>query len=99
MIAAGWGGGRLALYVSPLGERTAVLALRWDSYDAAVEWRDAIARYVASAFPGAVVSDCPPLDHCWEGSTSLSAGTLAETGVFASGPSAAFLTAAVLGAS
>jgi len=95
-VAAGWGGGRVALYVSPLGETTAMLTLRWDSYEDAVEWRDAITRFVASAFPGAMMSDCPPLDHCWGGPASLSAGTLAETGVFASGPGAATLAAAAL---
>lgn len=96
--AAGWGGGRVALYVSPLGETTAVLTVRWDSYEDAVEWRDAITRFVASAFPGAMMSDCPPVDHCWGGPASLSAGTLAETGVFASGPGSATLAAAALAA-
>ena len=55
-VADGWGGGRLALYTSPSGETIAALALRWDTVEDAAEWRDAVARYVAAAFPGATAA-------------------------------------------
>jgi hypothetical protein len=87
--AAGWGGGRLALYVTPEGEALAALVLRWDSPEDAEEWRDATARYVGAAFPDAVAGDCPPLDQCWSATTGLAAGVLGEAAVFVSGPGAA----------
>jgi hypothetical protein len=86
--ADGWGGGRVALYLSATGETTAVLALQWDTFDDAAEWRDAVARYVGAAFPDATSSDCPPLDHCWSGASRLASGVLGATSVFASGPGA-----------
>jgi hypothetical protein len=95
--AKGWGGGRLALYVAPQGERVVALVLRWDSPEDAAEWRDAVPRYVAAAFPGAVAADCPPLDRCWSTTAEHAAGTLAEAGVFASGPSAGSVAADLLG--
>jgi hypothetical protein len=96
--AAGWGGGRVGLYVSPRGETTTVLALIWDSYDDAVEWRTAIAAYVPAAFPGASASDCPPLDRCWQGSANVAIGAMGTSSVFASGPAAAMAAAAALAA-
>jgi hypothetical protein len=90
-IAAGWGGGRLALY----GD-VAVLVLRWDSPQDAFEWRDAVAPFVAAAFPGERVADCPPLDRCWSGSDELAAGVLGTTSVFASGPGSVRVAAALL---
>lgn len=96
--AAGWGGGRIALYVSPRGDTTTVLAVRWDSYDDAVEWRTALTHYIAAAFPGATPRDCAPLDSCWGGSASLGAATIGQMSVFASGPDAATLAAAALAA-
>jgi hypothetical protein len=95
-VAAGWGGGSLALYVSPEGQTTAALALRWDTFDDATEWRDAVSRYVASAFPGAAARECPPLDECWGGASELAAAALGTASVFASGPDAATLAGAVL---
>jgi hypothetical protein len=94
--AAGWGGGRIGLYVSPAGETTAVLALKWDTIDDAAEWRDAIARYIAVAFPGVAQHDCPPLDHCWSGASSVASAVLGTSSVFASGPAAGVVGAAVL---
>ncbi len=84
--ADGWGGGRVGLYVSPTGETTAALALKWDTIDDATEWRDAVMRYVGAAFPGATAHDCPPLDHCWSGASTLATGVLGTASVFASGP-------------
>jgi hypothetical protein len=96
-VAAGWGGGRLGLYTSPLGQAITVLALRWDTVEDATEWRDAVARYAAAAFPGATPRDCPPLDRCWAtASTRVGAGVLGTAGVLASGPGADALAAAVL---
>ena len=97
-VAAGWGGGRVALYVSPNGKSIATVVLRWDTADDAAEWRDAVLRYVAAAFPGATVqSDCPPLDRCWSGAAELAVGALGETSVFASGPGGRDVAAALLG--
>ncbi len=94
-VAAGWGGGRLSLYGS--GEdAVAALVLRWDSPDDAAEWRDATPRYVAAAFPGAAVRDCPPLDHCWSGAAGVSAGVLGKTSVIASGPGSEAVAAGLL---
>ncbi len=95
-VADGWGGGRLGLYTSPFGQAITVLALRWDTVEDAAEWRDAAARYVAAAFPGATPRDCPPLDRCWStASTMVGAGVLGTTGVLASGPGADAVAAAV----
>ena len=93
--ADGWGGGRMALYVSPTGETTAVLALRWDTIDDAAEWRDAVPGYVEAAFPGATPRDCPPLDHCWSSTSTVASGVLGTTSVFASGPAADTVAAAL----
>jgi hypothetical protein len=98
-VADGWGGGRLGLYISPLGQAITVLALRWDTIEDAAEWRDAAARYVPAAFPGATPRNCPPLDRCWSaGSTVVGAGVLGAAGVLASGPGAEGVAAAVLAA-
>jgi len=93
--ARGWGGGRVGLYVSPTGETTGALALRWDTIDDAAEWREAVASYVAAAFPDVTAHDCPPLDHCWSGASSLASGVLGTTSVFASGPGGETVAAAL----
>jgi len=96
--AAGWGGGRLALYLSPAGDTIAALVVRWDTPEDAVEWRDAVPRYVAAAFPDASAGNCPPLDRCWSGSSAeVAAGVLDSTSVLVSGPGAAAVGAALLG--
>jgi hypothetical protein len=96
-VARGWGGGRIALYVSPGGETAAAIALRWDTPEDTAEWKAAFARYVAVAFPGATVQgDCPPLDRCWSGTGDLAAGALGDTTVFASGRGAREVAAALL---
>ncbi|MDX6386605.1 MAG: hypothetical protein QOD85_407 [Gaiellaceae bacterium] len=98
-VAGGWGGGRLGLYTSPVGQAITVLALRWDTIQDADEWREASARYVTAAFPGATPRNCPPLDRCWAtGSTMVGAGVFGTTGVLASGPGADVVAAAVLAA-
>jgi hypothetical protein len=94
-IAAGWGGGRLALYVSPQGETVAALALRWDSTEDADEWRDAVPRYLDAAFPGSAARDCPPLDRCWTGSDDVASGVLGTTSIFAMGPGSDRVAAAL----
>jgi hypothetical protein len=94
--AAGWGGARIALYTSPQGEDAAVIVARWDTPADAAEWQDAIARYVAAAFPGAAHHDCPPLDRCWSGTAELASGSLGETTVFASGPGSEAIAAALI---
>jgi len=89
--AAGWGGGRFALY-----DDTAVLVLRWDTAEDAAEWQAAVPQYVAAAFPTATPHDCPPLDRCWSGAGELAAGVYGTTAVFASGPRAAAVASALL---
>jgi hypothetical protein len=91
VVAAGWGGGRLALY-----DGVAALVVRWDSPDDAAEWQAAVPRYVAAAFPGATSSTCPPLDHCWSGSGEVAAGVFGTTSVLAGGPGASAVAAALL---
>jgi len=86
--AAGWAGGRLALY-----DDVAVVVLRWDSAADAAEWQAAVPRYVAAAFPGTVARTCPPLDACWG---DVAAGVLGTTSVVASGPRAAEVAAALI---
>jgi len=98
-VAAGWGGGRLGLYDTPGGDTVTVLAVDWDSVGDATEWQAAVPGYVAAAFAGESARTCPPLDRCWTGPASLAAGALGTTSVFASGPGAAALAAAVLLAS
>jgi hypothetical protein len=94
--AEGWGGGRVALYVSPAGQTTAAVALHWDTVDDAAEWRDVVTRYVGAAFPGATARDCPPLDRCWASTWDVASGVLGSTSVFASGPASDTLAAALL---
>jgi hypothetical protein len=96
-VAAGWGGGRLALYRSPAGEYTAALDLRWDTVADADEWRDAVPGVVTKSFGVTTGADCPPLDRCWSGATTLAAGTVSQRSVFASGPQADLVAAALLG--
>jgi hypothetical protein len=95
-LAAGWGGGRIGLYLSGQGDAVAALVFRWDTHEDAVEWRAAVPTYVAAAFPDAVARDCPPLDRCWSSTYELAAGVLGESSVFASGPGADTVTAALL---
>jgi hypothetical protein len=97
LVAAGWGGGRLALYRSPTGEYTAALDLRWDSVADAEEWRERVPRFIASAFGLTTGRDCPPLDYCGAASSELAAGAIGKRTVFASGPQAELIAAALLG--
>jgi hypothetical protein len=91
-VADGWGGGRFALY----GD-VAVVVLRWDTADDAVQWQAAVPRYVAAAFPTASAQTCPPLDRCWSSETAeVAAGIYGTTAVLASGPGAAAVAAELL---
>ena len=96
-IAAGWGGGRVGLYLTSTGDTVAAVALRWDTLQDAAEWRAAVPAYVAAAFPGAVARDCPPLDRCWSSASDLASGVLGTTSVFVSGPGADAVGAALIG--
>jgi hypothetical protein len=89
--AAGWGGGRLALY-----DRVAVLVLRWDSPEDAAEWAAAVQQYVAAAFPGSASHACPPLDRCWSAPGEIAAGVFGTTSVLAGGPGSSSVAAALL---
>ena len=95
--AAGWGGGRIGLYVTPRGEAVAALVLRWDTVEEAGEWRAALTNYAKAAFPDARPLNCPPLDRCWSSPTAqLAAGQLGDVAVFASGSGAAQVAAELL---
>jgi hypothetical protein len=94
--AAGWGGGRLALYLIPGGDTVAALVLRWDSPDDAAEWRAAVPRFVSAAFGDATPRDCPPLDRCWSGAAELAAGVFGDRSVLVSGPGAELVAANLL---
>jgi hypothetical protein len=94
--AQGWGGGRVGLYVSPAGQTTAALALKWDTVDDGSEWSDAVMHYVGAAFPDATARDCPPLDRCWSGSSDVASGVLGATSIFASGPASDTIASALL---
>lgn len=96
VAADGWGGGRVGLYVSPAGDTTAAIELQWDTTDDAMEWREAVPRYVGAAFPGATAYDCPPLDHCWSSVSKVASGVLGTTSAFASGAGADTVAAALL---
>jgi hypothetical protein len=95
-VATGWGGGRIGLYLSPRGDTVAALVFRWDTLEDAAEWRAAVPAYIAAAFPGAAARDCPPLDRCWTSTYELASGVLGQTAVFASGPGADTVAAALL---
>jgi hypothetical protein len=96
-VAAGWGGGRLALYRSAAGDYTAALEARWDSVADAEEWRDAVPPLVATAFGTTATRDCPPLDRCWSGTEEIAAGVVGSRSVLTSGPDAALLGSALTG--
>ena len=85
-VAAGWGGGRLALYTTADGLQYVALVLRWDTTDDAAEWRAAAPLYVAAAFPDAQERLCPAVDHCWLiGGRELAAASNGDLTVLASG--------------
>ena len=85
-VAAGWGGGRLALYATADGLQSVALVLRWDSTDDAAEWRAAAPLYVAAAFPDAQERLCPAVEHCWlTGDRELAAASNGDLTVLASG--------------
>ena len=84
-----------ALHVAVRGD-VAALALRWDTLEDAAEWRNAVPRYAAAAFPGATARDCPPLDRCWSSAWTVATGCSASTSVFASGPGSDTVAAAIL---
>lgn len=50
--AAGWGGGRWALYQGPDGARVLLAALAWDTPEEAAEFMDAYARWLAARSGG-----------------------------------------------
>src|SRR5919201_3311615 len=85
-VAAGWGGGRLALYTTADGLQSVALVLRWDTTDDAAEWRAAAPLYVAAAFPDAQERRCPAVEHCWLiGGRELAAASNGDLTVLASG--------------
>jgi len=95
--AAGWAGGRLALYTGADGTATVALALRWGSADDAVEWRAAASTYVAEAFPGAAAHVCPAVGGCWVvGDRELAVASSGDATVFASGAAGELVAAALV---
>jgi hypothetical protein len=96
-VGTGWGGARAGLYVSGSGEATAALVIRWDTAEDGAEWRDAMQRYAAAAFPESHAGDCPPLDRCWTGTRRVAAVTVGPTSIFASGKAAREVAVALVG--
>ena len=95
-IAAGWGGGRLALYAGTDNTETVALVLRWDSADDAAAWRSLAPALVLSAFPAAQERACPAVERCWVyGSREIALASVRDMTVLASG-SAGELVAATI---
>ena len=95
-IAAGWGGGRLALYAGTDNTETVALVLRWDSADDAAAWRSLAPALVLSAFPAAQERACPAVERCWVyGSGEIALASVRDMTVLASG-SAGELVAATI---
>jgi hypothetical protein len=92
-IAAGWSGGRIALYTAPKGD-AAALVLRWRTDDAAKQWSATLAPYVAAAFPGAIPRTCPAVTACWlDGTHELAVAGSETTTIFVSGLNAELIAA------
>jgi hypothetical protein len=97
LAAAGWGGGRLALYAPAAGEPTVAFALRWDTDEDAAEWERIVPSFVTAAFPAATVSRCPAVATCWlDGSRELAVAARGRTTTFASGPAGELVAATLM---
>lgn len=95
-VAAGWGGGRLALYAGPDNAETVALVLRWDSADDSAAWRAVAPALVLTAFPAAQERSCPAVERCWvSGSREIAVASVRDLTVLASG-SAGELVAATI---
>jgi hypothetical protein len=95
-IAAGWGGGRVALYTGSGDAATVAVALRWRSSGDGDEWRAAAPALVASAFPAAQERTCPAVDRCWvSGERELALASSGDLTVLASGTAAELVAAAL----
>ena len=95
-LAAGWGGGRLALYVGADGATTTALVVRWDSAEDAGAWRAVAPLLATIAFPGADERMCPAVDHCWiSGTREIAATAQGDVTVFASGAAGELVAAAL----
>ena len=97
-IAAGWSGGRIALYAGPEGDAVAV-ALAWESDDDVAQWNATIAPYVKAAFPDAVVRACPAVTACWlDGTREIAAASSSNLTVLVSGVNAELVAATLTAA-
>jgi hypothetical protein len=97
-VAAGWAGGRLALYATGDGGTSVALVLRWDTPADAEEWRAAAPTYVAAAFPDAQARLCPAVDHCWlTGERELASAVNGNLTVLTSGAQGELVAAALAG--
>jgi hypothetical protein len=97
-VAAGWEGGRLALYRTGDGETSVALVLRWDTPEDAAEWLAAASTYVAAAFPDAQARHCPAVDHCWlTGDRELASAFSGNLTVLTSGMQGELVAAAIAG--
>ncbi len=94
-IAAGWSGGKIALYAGPEGNAVA-LALKWESDDDESQWSATVAPYVKGAFPDAVVRACPAVTACWlDGTREIAAASSSDMTVLVSGVNAELIAATV----
>jgi hypothetical protein len=97
-VAAGWAGGRLALYTTGDGGTSVALVLRWETPEDAAEWRTAVPTYVAAAFPDAQLRLCPAVDHCWlTGERELASAVNGNLTVLTSGAQGELVAAALAG--
>ena len=97
-IAAGWSGGRIALYTGPNGNAVA-LALKWENDDDASQWGATIAPYVKAAFPDAAVRICPAVVSCWlDGTREIAVASSSNMTVLASGVNAELIAATLTAA-
>jgi hypothetical protein len=95
-VAAGWGGGRLALYTGADGSTTVALVLRWDTAADADAWRALVPRLVAAAFAGAQERVCPAVEHCWiAGTREIATTAERDMTVLASGTAAELVAATI----
>jgi hypothetical protein len=95
-VAAGWGGGRLAVYVGPDGSTTVGLVVRWDSPEDAAAWRALAPLLVAAAFPGAQERGCPAVEHCWvAGNREIASAAVRDLTVLASGTAGELVAATI----
>ena len=97
-VAAGWAGGRLALYTTADGAQSVALVIHWDNLEDAAKWRAIAPLYVAAAFPDAETRLCPAVNYCWlTGDRELASTVKGNVAVLTSGAQGELIAAAIAG--